>query len=302
MTFKKNKNRAFSLMELSVTLMIVGIGIASIVQTNSLLTDMKINSAASLTKSSPVGSIKGLSLWLETTTTDSFREDERENNAPITTWKDINPQASRKYYALTTSTSAITYQEGSDINDLSSIYFDGSISTAKLTLSKSESISDAIAIVTPDNDFTFFVVSRLDSDASSSTTAFSNGYVGGWGYAMDGASGTRTRRVSYPSVGNIDTDASDGSELPEIVTVTYNGNTGQTTTMRVNGSSVAISSSLISAVNPDSGIYIGNVSGGGGSPWKGFISEIILYKRVLNADQIGSVEAYLAKKYKISIN
>jgi len=297
----RNKYRAFSLLELSATLVIMGIGIAAIVQTNSLLTDMKVNSAANLTKSSPVGSIKGLVLWLESTTIDSFREDERENNAQITTWNDINPQASKKYYALTTSTAAITYKEASDINDLSSIYFDGSVSSAKLTISKSESLSDALPIITSDNDFTFFVVSKLDIDAPSSVTAFSNGYTGGWGYEMEGDSGSRARRVTYPGVGNIDTTATDGSTNVEIVTVSYNGNSGQTTSMRVNGASVAISSSTIDAVNPNIGFYIGNTNVGG-SPWKGFISEIIIYKKVLNSDQIDRVESYLSKKYNIELN
>ena len=295
------KKRAFSLTELSVTLMIVSLAVAAIVQTNDLLVDMKINSAENLTKSAPVRSIKGLVLWLDAATTDSFEESERIDEGQITLWKDINPQANRKYYAVTSATSAITYRELTEINDLPSLYFDGSSGSARLTLSKSESVSDATAIITPDNDFTFFVVSKLDSDAGSSVTAFSNGYLGGWSYQMSGISGSRYRRVSYPSVGNIDTTASDGSERPEIVTVTYNGNSGQTTAMRVNGSSVSVSSSLMDAENPSTALYIGNTASGS-SQWKGYISEIILFKKVLNASQIDKIEQYLSQKYKIKLN
>ncbi|MBL6665042.1 MAG: hypothetical protein ISQ34_04270 [Rickettsiales bacterium] len=293
--------RAFSFTELSIVLMIVSLAIAAIVKTNDLLVDMKINAAENLTKSSPARSIKGLVLWLDAATTDSFRDNERADESEITVWKDINPQANKKYYALTSSTSAITYRELSDINDLPSLYFDGSDSSAKLTLSKSESLSDATAIITPDNDFTFFVVSKLDTDAESSVVAFSNGHLGGWSYQMSGDSGSRYRRVSYPTVGNIDTTLSDGSERPEIVTVTYNGNTGQTTSMRVNGSNVAVSATSISADNPDVAMYIGNVSAGG-SQWKGYISEIILFKKVLNSSQIDKIERYLSQKYKINLN
>lgn len=295
------KSRAFSLLELSVALMVISLAIASIVKTNDLLIDMKINSAENLTKSSPVRSIKGLILWLDSSTKDSFKDSERTDGGQITVWKDINPQANKKYYALTSSTAAITYKELTDMNDLPALYFDGSSSSAKFTLSKTESSADYTAIITPDNDFTYFVVSKLDTDAGSSVTAFSNGYLGGWGYAMSGASGSRYRRVAYPSVGNINTISSDGSERPEIVTVTYSGNSDQTTTMRVNGASVSVSASSISADNPDTALYIGNVSSGS-SQWKGYISEIILFKRVLNSDDIGKIEEYLSKKYKIKLN
>lgn len=297
---KNNKKflRAFSLVELSATLVIIGIGIASITMTNSLLIDMRINSAESLTKSSPVRTIKGLSLWLEAATLDSFKNSERESEAQITTWKDINPQATKKYFALTSPTTAITYKENSDINNLPAIYFSGSSSSAKLTLSKTTSISDAVPIISPDNAFTFFVVSKLDSDAGSLVTLFDNGFTGGFGYKMSGASGSRYRRVSYSSAGNIDSTASDGSHATEIVTVTYSGNSSQNTTMRVNGQNVSISASAIDAVIPNTAMYIGN-SASGGSPWQGYIGEIILYKKVLNESQINKIENYLRQKFRV---
>lgn len=301
--FRKNIYRAFSLIEISIIVLIISLLISGILRSNTLLTSMKLNSAANLTKSSPVGSINGLVLWLESTTIDSFKESEIfdiEDSTQITTWRDINPQSSKKYYALTAATSAITYQEISEINDLPSIYFDGSVSTDRLTLSKSSSISEAIPIITPDNDFTFFVVSKLDSDADSSVTAFSNGNTAGWGYEMNGASPSRYRRVAYPGVGDIDTSAANGSNNPEIVTVTYSGNTGQATTMRVNGESIGISSTAIDSDIPNTALYIGNASSG--SPWKGYISEIIIYKKVLNAERISKVEKYLSQKYKIYLN
>jgi prepilin-type N-terminal cleavage/methylation domain-containing protein len=58
-----NFKKAFSLIELSIVVLIIGILVAGITQSSRLVSMMKIQSARSLTINSPVASIKGLTIW-----------------------------------------------------------------------------------------------------------------------------------------------------------------------------------------------------------------------------------------------
>jgi len=62
--YRKIKN-AFSLIELSIVILIVGILVAGVTSSSRLIKRMKITVAQNLTQSSPVPSIKDLSVWYE---------------------------------------------------------------------------------------------------------------------------------------------------------------------------------------------------------------------------------------------
>ena len=70
------KKQAFSLIELSIVILIIGILVAGVTQSSRLVNQFRINSLRQLVVNSPVNSIKDLSLWLETTQTESFIESE----------------------------------------------------------------------------------------------------------------------------------------------------------------------------------------------------------------------------------
>ena len=89
-------NKAFSLIELSIVILIIGILVAGVTQSSRLIKAMKIQSAKSLTVSSPVPSFKNVTLWLESTLSESFDSAEAQDQLQISTWKDINPQSSFK--------------------------------------------------------------------------------------------------------------------------------------------------------------------------------------------------------------
>ena len=56
---KNNRGlRAFSLIEISIVLLIIGILVAGVTQSSRLISQSKINSARAMTQSSPVSSIK----------------------------------------------------------------------------------------------------------------------------------------------------------------------------------------------------------------------------------------------------
>lgn len=94
-----NYKKAFSLIELSIVILIIGILVAGITQSSRLIRQMRLSSARSITQSSPVSTIKDLMVWLESTSEKSFDDAEEENGLTVTNWYDLNPQGSFKYNA-----------------------------------------------------------------------------------------------------------------------------------------------------------------------------------------------------------
>ena len=69
----KNIKKAFSLIELSIVILIIGILVAGVTQSSRLVSQFRLLSARNITQSSPVHSIKDLLIWLETTSTKSWQ-------------------------------------------------------------------------------------------------------------------------------------------------------------------------------------------------------------------------------------
>ena len=119
----KNK-KAFSLIELSIVILIIGIIVAGVTQSSRLVRQFKLSSARTLTQSSPVASIKDLGAWFETTSTDSIKDSEADDSAAlttpsyVTTWRDINPTSSIKRNA--------TYVASSGASNYSNYYYNAS--------------------------------------------------------------------------------------------------------------------------------------------------------------------------------
>ena len=96
--------RAFSLIELSIVILIIGILVAGVTQSSRLVSEMRLSSAKRLTQSSPISSIKGLLLWLETSSDNSFDNNVGDGDQ-VANWYDLNPLSNTKY-TLNQSTTA----------------------------------------------------------------------------------------------------------------------------------------------------------------------------------------------------
>ncbi len=93
----KNHKKAFSLVEISIVILIVGLLIAGISKASDMIFDANVASGRSITKSAKVSRIPNLALWLETTLPESIKDSERYNDATVTLWRDINPQSTSKF-------------------------------------------------------------------------------------------------------------------------------------------------------------------------------------------------------------
>ena len=92
----KNPRKAFSLVEISIVVLIVGLLIAGISKASDMIFDANLKTGRSLTKGAKVNRMPSLSLWLETTLTESLLDKERYDTTAISIWRDVNPQVSSK--------------------------------------------------------------------------------------------------------------------------------------------------------------------------------------------------------------
>jgi hypothetical protein len=109
----KNFNTAFSMVEISIVILIIGLLIAGISKASDMIIDSKVKTSRSLTKGSPVPRLSNLVLWIETTTSESWSD--RERGGPTLTktgaiLKDINPQVTANDL-FTFSAVSIEYKE-----------------------------------------------------------------------------------------------------------------------------------------------------------------------------------------------
>ena len=107
----KRRNKAFSLAELSIVILIIGVLLASIGQGIELYEESRLESARQITTSSRVNAIPGLELWYETSLEESFPAREAEDGTVISQWNDIKKNG-RKLNAFSgqkTDSSLISY-------------------------------------------------------------------------------------------------------------------------------------------------------------------------------------------------
>lgn len=98
--FGQQRHKAFSLVEISVVIVIIGILLVGISKSIDLYQDFKILNAKKITQNSIVPRINNLALWLETTSESSFSTTNIKENDPIIEWRDINPRNFEKTFFL----------------------------------------------------------------------------------------------------------------------------------------------------------------------------------------------------------
>lgn len=292
MNFYISKRTAFSLIELSIVILVIGIMIAGAFSAKSMIKNFRLNSARALTNSSPVSGIKNLTLWYETTLEKSINFNSSGN---VTRWNDINSQSLEKIHAVPytwlTPVAAFTeYNENSDIG-LPSMYFDGVNSHG----------FNIPYIPVSGISHTVFLVERHDNGAINGNN---NGIVSQLGDAaafsiMYSGSGIRYGYYDYKSYSSSIGLNMGGKPVIHSFVFLYNVANG----MRyyLNGNSRTISggyanSELVSGAPKYSNVRIGYKSRG---QFKGDIFEFIVFSRDLKDEERNAVESYLKQKYYI---
>lgn len=193
-----NFKKGFSLIEISIVLLIIGILISGILVGQDLILDAKIKSAQNLTKTSPVNKIPDLTLWLDVNAEQSLITTQTANrclekyvdyqdllgNERICAWRDINPQTSlgtdlsKKITLSINITHALTAMPTYVVNGiggLPSLYFDGSdylISSATPNTSVANTLVDIdlLNLLSP-SEVSFFIVQQYEKPATAGNQA-----------------------------------------------------------------------------------------------------------------------------------
>lgn len=300
------KISAFSLIELSIVILIIGILIAGVTQGSSLILQSKLTSAAELTKNSSISSMPNLTLWLETTldnsVTSASRNDSPDNNDAISAWNDLSLQITLdKKVAVSQSTDAKrpTYISNG-IGGLPSLYFDGTNDFLRTESGGNTTIGAG------DDTYTIIAVWKYDSSATgvnrcilsiggavAANSQIAELYISSGNAAGFVGSGnnympiTIIKGAPYISIVRANHTLSSGN-----VSLFYNTNAASTGTTN-NPANLNLNNSFFE---------IGALENGAWDRFHGLISEIIIFDRNLKNSEIVGVNEYLSKKYQIKLN
>ncbi len=280
-----HKKQAFSLIELSVVLIVIGILAAGVLQGASLIKSARLTTARTLTSSSPVPSIEGLVAWYETSSADSLKESEAYNSGQISTWYDVSPASviSRKNTLTRTASSALTYK-ADGINGVPSLNFNGSGNIVLADFYQGATAQSTIIYVVQHSTISSII---LDSGAS------------GYGASAVGTDSSNNAHI------NLGTSSVTGSTNPANIYANKNyiiaDYIASPAKVYVNNAATMAGAATISA---GSGFLRGlTVGSDRASNYKftGLISEIIIYSRPLQLQERKDVFKYLSTKYKIAV-
>ena len=316
MKINKNKyslKKAFSLIELSIVILIIGILVAGVTQSSRLVSRMRILSARSITQSAPVSSIKDLYSWHETVLESSFDEAEASDGTRITNWYDFNPQTSTdKILINQTDVNLKPLYSSGKINGLPAVYFDGSDRMSSMVMVPAITQGGSATVFTVFNSQEVsnqrYLVYQMHSNCANSIEigetagAFNAGNYGihsGCGYATATTSSVlNINQNNIMSLVMSPTPLSNGSASN--IKVYKNGisfqtyvngggyNTGLGGSYAKNNTYLNIGGRFYSGVVDDCR-FIGN------------IGEIIIFSRALNDEERSAVEKYLGKKWGIAV-
>jgi prepilin-type N-terminal cleavage/methylation domain-containing protein len=292
-----NNKKAFSLIELSIVILIIGILVAGVTQGSRLISAMKLETARALTQSSPVNSIKGLFSWVETTGIDTIDVSNPDDNQVVTTWNDINPQvinSESNSFIQNSATFQPIYRTGI-FNDLPAIRFDGGNDFMEISSVNSRTIS-----ANSENTL-FFVLKSLDTSphVAFSYESHPNNRIG----LQFAPASPLTPRFDFGDADGVSPPGRlDGSEtigdFPVIITLEQKRGTQS---LFVNGSldNSQLSSATLTDFTDD--VTLGKYSGGGFNS-EIDVAEVIIFDHALRDTDRELIEIYLSKKWNIKIS
>jgi prepilin-type N-terminal cleavage/methylation domain-containing protein len=281
------KSKAFSLVELSVVLLVISLMSVGVLQGTSVIKQARIANARSITSTSPVPEIDGLVAWYETSLLSSFKTSEISQDSSISTWYDVNPRSlPSKRNALTRTASSSVFYETNGINKLPSIRITSE--SANFTLPVFYQGSIAVS--------TIFVVFNPYSQNFYNNMTLINSYSGSNPAGLNIGSDVVIWSLADGN-GYAYNTTLDGFEN-YIVTGYLNGTSSKA--FLNNATSGSTTQTSAAGTNPFNGLIVGSKNSTC-CGFYGLLSEIIIYNRALNLQERKDVMRYLSKKYGIAV-
>lgn len=293
------RQKGFSLIELSITILIVGIMISGVVKGSRMVKSARLSSARNLTKTSPVATIKGLSLWLDAARGNSLSSlvnssdtADIENEDEIKAWIDANPTTPTNIsFDAPTSSDYPTYLQYG-LNGLPTISFDGVSDRLLASIQLGELLNG--------EEGTIFIVSTSRNFAGGTRTMGIYGSPSRVDLTIDSTVSFSWRdSVTYTATA-VPSPSLEGKS--NIVSLRRR----KTGRMDIKVDGVALGTAI---TNADSILDLSetvtfslgwNAIGTTLSP-EVDISEVIIYNRGLSDDERKEVESYLSQKWLINL-
>lgn len=303
--------RAFSLIEVSITLLIIGILVAGVTQGSRLIRQSKVNAAKAITQSSPVPSIKNLILWIETTSDSSFDDSETDDGLAITNWYDLNPQVALKSNFNQATAGNKPLYKTDVINGLPAIKFDATDDFMQST-NFPNVITGATTVFLVIKTPTTLVASAILSKRVGSGNTGTNLHIrtslstnGLWQYCD-----TITSSAGINCYGATVATPAAAVSTSYVLSATYTSNAVAGINFWQNGTSIpagtvdTTNNAPSLAPTTTDYLYLGkNAITATPTPYfSGHIGEIIIYDRSLKTEERKAVESYLGKKWGIAIS
>jgi len=284
---------AFSLIESSIVILIIAILIAGITQSSRLVSQMRLNTARTLTQSAPVASMRNLVLWYETTSDKSFDDADQQDGTLATNWYDINLTATSKINASSSGAARPTYKTDC-INNLPCLNFDGGDYMDTVSLGVTSATMTYIAVINPttisSSAYTSFVMTYGAYSAGNNSVHFQ---------IRTGADQNKFQFAPVNGSQSAISTAALVANTPYILSAIDNASN---IVLYKNGAS-AVSVSTTSADKTLGVLNIGSYNDGSTRSryLTGYVGEIIIFDRALKAEERQSIESYLGKKWGIRI-
>lgn len=283
----KNK-KAFSLIELSIVILIIGIIVAGVTQSSRMIGAFRLHSARTITQSSPIHSITGIFMWFDATAINAIDITDPDDGQAVTTLNDLNPHSATKRNLTQNTAGSKPAYTLSQINNLPVIRFDGASNDFMTTSLKFSEIC-------PTNQITMFIVAKLRANGATQVL-----------FSLEG-----TQRISIEfSSGVPRFDFVDGSgagilsgsgtifNLVRLLTF-YKSDTTQT--IYVNGAQNATkSNSLTFTDTATNTLYFGRFASNLQTTID--VGEVIIFDRGLKTEERQAVQNYLGKKWGITLS
>lgn len=306
---RQNNKLAFSLIELSIVILVIGILVLGITKGSTIIRRGKLSSARALTASSPVNSISGLTLWLETTSTRSFNgglnnggNDTQliQDGASIANWYDIGNQGVVGTIATQATTANQPIYKENGINGMPALLFNGATSAI---ITNSSSIID-------NNSYSIFIVEKRTSAVSGGIFCAYNSIGTSSGVAFFYRNPTELDVEHYINNGGGGYDYAPvtvtAGLFTRIISTTFIGGSSNNGTLNIyfNGSNVYYSNARSPVGTPYNYQYFIGSNSVGINPanYNGYIGEVIVFDRVLNPVERHGIETYLGNKWGVTMS
>jgi prepilin-type N-terminal cleavage/methylation domain-containing protein len=305
---RKTNKLAFSLIELSVVILIIGLLVLGVAKGSRIMAQSKLTAALALTQSSPIASTPDLAIWLETS--DSKNIAVGAYNAGIygnpsdqdrvSNWQDRSPVANiNGIINVSAASDGVRPQYvANGIGGLPSINFDSSNSNCL-------SSTASVPLAAGDDDFTYIAVWNRSSIAATSGVMFEQNTNGAL---------TQGRRASllvlnsnqYGFNGESNDAHTIGTYIAKQSNITFLtvDNTGSVKLYHNSKNTPTTGSISPTIENVATNIFcVGAKCLSSKSEFfNGTISEIVIFSRVLKAQERQEIVDYLSRKYSIKVS